>query len=126
MVRRQRVVEERRNKRLEEQRQKKLEFNRYKKKVLDAAYDGDLPTLEALFAEVQAKEVKQEEESEAGGRRQGLDRFRKLATSRRVRALVDCTDPNGNTPLSEAASMSLCASPIALAEYFLFASWRFS
>ena len=112
MVRRQRIIEGQRNKRLEEEKKRKAEFQKFQKKVLEAAYDDDVATLKAVYAEVQSKEVKDDgpqlDGQEKAKKPNISEKFRQLTTSRRVRALVDCTDPNGNTPLSEASAGGAC------------------
>ncbi|XP_074059274.1 IQ motif and ankyrin repeat domain-containing protein 1 isoform X2 [Macrotis lagotis] len=78
----------------EEQRQKRLEEQRRRKRMLEAAFEGDIEEMKAVL-----KEVGDVLSREGVGQD---DRGKAVRLKNHV-AMVECTDANGNTPLSEAS-----------------------
>nr|XP_014348759.1 PREDICTED: putative IQ motif and ankyrin repeat domain-containing protein LOC642574 homolog [Latimeria chalumnae] len=94
MVRREQEEAERQRQKEEEERRKRREEQQRKKRILEAAFEGDMGEIQAIMKEVS------ELDSKDGV---GWDERGKLIRFRHKMNMVECTDPNGNTPLSEAA-----------------------
>ncbi|XP_069077025.1 IQ motif and ankyrin repeat domain-containing protein 1 isoform X1 [Pleurodeles waltl] len=95
MVKREQEEAERQRQKDEEERRKKIEEQRRKKRILEAAFDGDVDEILAVLKEVSDLDTKNGI---------GYDERGKAVRLRNQLNMVDCTDANGNTPLSEAAS----------------------
>ncbi|XP_064382225.1 IQ motif and ankyrin repeat domain-containing protein 1-like isoform X2 [Halichondria panicea] len=72
----------------EDERRRKREQAKRVKRMLEAAFDGDTTEIKALLSEVEALYMDSDE----------------AVVARYQHKLVECTDPNNNTPLSEAAA----------------------
>ncbi|KAI6660584.1 IQ motif and ankyrin repeat domain-containing protein [Oopsacas minuta] len=104
MVRMEREEIERQVERDGRERRRKQEITRRKKRMLDAAFEGDTDEIEHIL-----KESKEQYISEGGAN----DSF---LLQRVEHLLVECTDANGNTPLSEAAAGGSIAAVALLIE----------
>ncbi|XP_048125326.1 IQ motif and ankyrin repeat domain-containing protein 1-like isoform X2 [Alosa alosa] len=94
LVRREQEEAERERMKEEEERRKKKEEQRLRKRLLEAAFDGEEEEILAVLREVTERDTKQGVGfDEAGKRLRALSQLR----------MINCTDANGNTPLSEAA-----------------------
>eukprot|EP00118_Oscarella_pearsei_P010653 m.66547 g.66547 ORF g.66547 m.66547 type:complete len:641 (+) comp35393_c0_seq2:388-2310(+) len=98
LIKMERDEEEKRKRKAEEERRRKREEERKKKRLLEAAFDGENEEILAILEEVREDSCQ-------------LYRDRDLPVSvaqamveQRLEKFVDCTDANGNTPLSESAS----------------------
>ncbi|XP_053250958.1 IQ motif and ankyrin repeat domain-containing protein 1 isoform X3 [Podarcis raffonei] len=99
LVKREREEAERERKKEEEEKKKQREEQQRRKRMLEAAFDGDVEEMKAVLKEIWFLKVAD------------LDTKSGLGTDERGKALrlqhrlnmVDCTDANGNTPLSEAS-----------------------
>ncbi|XP_029448138.1 putative IQ motif and ankyrin repeat domain-containing protein LOC642574 homolog isoform X2 [Rhinatrema bivittatum] len=94
MVKKEQEAAELQRKKEEEERKKKQEEVRRKKRILEAAFDGDVEEVLAVLKEVSDLDTKNGV---------GYDEAGKVVRLRNQINMVDCTDANGNTPLSEAA-----------------------
>ncbi|XP_069477984.1 IQ motif and ankyrin repeat domain-containing protein 1 isoform X2 [Ambystoma mexicanum] len=94
MVKREQEEAERQRQKEEEERKKKQEELRRKKRILEASFDGDVDEILAVLKEVSDLDTK---------KGIGYDERGKALRLRNQLNMVDCTDANGNTPLSEAA-----------------------
>ncbi|KAK2170227.1 hypothetical protein NP493_1134g01036 [Ridgeia piscesae] len=79
----------------DEERRRKMEEKKRKKRMLEAAFDGDLNEIKNVLKEVEELDSKNEVPR---------DRVGNAVRERHLLDLVECEDANGNTPLSEAAS----------------------
>ncbi|CAI5778714.1 IQ motif and ankyrin repeat domain-containing LOC642574 homolog [Podarcis lilfordi] len=94
LVKREREEAERERKKEEEEKKKQREEQQRRKRMLEAAFDGDVEEMKAVLKEVAELDTKS-----------GLgtdERGKALRLQHRLN-MVDCTDANGNTPLSEAS-----------------------
>ncbi|XP_077788765.1 IQ motif and ankyrin repeat domain-containing protein 1 isoform X2 [Podarcis muralis] len=94
LVKREREEAERERKKEEEEKKKQREEQQRRKRMLEAAFDGDVEEMKAVLKEVADLDTKS-----------GLgtdERGKALRLQHRLN-MVDCTDANGNTPLSEAS-----------------------
>ncbi|XP_053101726.1 IQ motif and ankyrin repeat domain-containing protein 1 isoform X1 [Hemicordylus capensis] len=94
LVKREQEEAERERKKEEEEKEKKREEQQRRKRMLEAAFDGDVREMEAILKEVAELDTKDGV---------GMDEKGKAIRLRHRLDMVDCTDANGNTPLSEAA-----------------------
>lgn len=86
---------EKERKKEEEERKRKKEEKSRMKKFLEAAFDGDNVVIENLL-----KEVSKLDDT----LNIGHDVVGKALRNKHQIELIDCEDPHGNTPLSEASS----------------------
>ncbi|XP_060099008.1 IQ motif and ankyrin repeat domain-containing protein 1 [Heteronotia binoei] len=94
LVRREQEEAERERKKEEEEKKKQREEQQRKKRMLEAAFDGDVEEMKAILKEVADLDTKNGV---------GTDEKGKTIRLRNLINMVECTDANGNTPLSEAA-----------------------
>ncbi|XP_032078257.1 putative IQ motif and ankyrin repeat domain-containing protein LOC642574 homolog [Thamnophis elegans] len=94
LVRREQEEAERERKKEEEERRKQREEQQRRKRMLEAAFEGDVEEMKAILKEVADLDTK------AGV---GTDEKGKVVRLQHLLNMVDCTDANGNTPLSEAS-----------------------
>ncbi|XP_034958576.1 IQ motif and ankyrin repeat domain-containing protein 1 isoform X3 [Zootoca vivipara] len=94
LVKREREEAERERKKEEEEKKKQREEQQRRKRMLEAAFDGDVEEMKAVLKEVADLDTK------SG---LGTDEGAKALRLRHHLNMVDCTDANGNTPLSEAS-----------------------
>ncbi|XP_054841200.1 IQ motif and ankyrin repeat domain-containing protein 1 [Eublepharis macularius] len=94
LVRREQEEAERERKKEEEAKQKQREEQQRKRRMLEAAFDGDVEEMKAVLQEVEDLDTKNGI---------GTDEKGKTIRLRNLINMVECTDANGNTPLSEAA-----------------------
>ncbi|XP_065184286.1 IQ motif and ankyrin repeat domain-containing protein 1-like [Sycon ciliatum] len=100
MLREQKEAEEQRQREAEERRKRREEANR-QKRMLEAAFDGDLEDIAKLFKEVESvATVEAKAKSKDGLTRDQMNSY----VRNRQTKLADCEDANKNTPLSEAAA----------------------
>ncbi|XP_050795316.1 IQ motif and ankyrin repeat domain-containing protein 1 isoform X2 [Gopherus flavomarginatus] len=93
MVKKEQEEAERERQKEEEKKKQQREIQQRKKRMLEAAFDGDVEEMKAVLKEV------------------NLDTKNGVGTNEKRKAthlcnhinMVECTDANGNTPLSEAA-----------------------
>ncbi|KAI0224680.1 putative IQ motif and ankyrin repeat domain-containing protein [Lamellibrachia satsuma] len=79
----------------DKERRRKIEEKKRKKRMLEAAFDGDLNEIKNVLKEVEELDNKNEVPQ---------DRVGKAKRERHLLDLIECEDANGNTALSEAAS----------------------
>ncbi|XP_036596941.1 IQ motif and ankyrin repeat domain-containing protein 1 [Trichosurus vulpecula] len=94
MVKREQEQARREREKEEEQRRRRLEEQKRRKQMLEAAFEGDVEEMKAVL-----KEVGDVLSREGVGHD---DRGKAVRLKSHV-AMVECTDANGNTPLSEAS-----------------------
>nr|XP_025043342.1 putative IQ motif and ankyrin repeat domain-containing protein LOC642574 homolog isoform X2 [Pelodiscus sinensis] len=94
MVKREQEEAERERQKEEEERKKQREIQQRKKRMLEAAFDGDVEEMKAVLKEVSDLDTKNGVGSDEKGK--AIRLFNHIR-------MVECTDANGNTPLSEAA-----------------------
>ncbi|XP_043847071.1 IQ motif and ankyrin repeat domain-containing protein 1 [Dromiciops gliroides] len=94
MVKREQEQARREREKEEEQRRRRLEEQKRRKRMLEAAFEGDVEEMKAVL-----KEVGDVLTREGVGR----DDRGKAVRLKSHMAMVECTDANGNTPLSEAS-----------------------
>ncbi|PIK40842.1 putative IQ motif and ankyrin repeat domain-containing protein [Apostichopus japonicus] len=92
--REQEALEKERLKEQEERRKKKENLKR-QKRILEAAFDGEDDEIRAVLKEVDAQDTKDGIPHTENGM---------VLRAKHQLAIINCEDPNGNTPLSEAAS----------------------
>ena len=86
---------EREHQKEEEERRRKREAAKRIKRILEAAFDGDNDEIELVLKEVADLDTKNGI---------GNDTIGKALRAKHQMAMVECTDANDNTPLSEAAN----------------------
>ncbi|XP_058034374.1 IQ motif and ankyrin repeat domain-containing protein 1 [Ahaetulla prasina] len=94
LVRREQEEAERARKKEEEEKKKQREEQQRRKRMLEAAFEGDVEEMKAILKEVADLDTK------TGV---GTDEKGKVVRLQHLLNMVDCTDANGNTPLSEAS-----------------------
>ncbi|XP_060538150.1 IQ motif and ankyrin repeat domain-containing protein 1 isoform X2 [Pantherophis guttatus] len=94
LVRREQEEAEQARKKEEEEKKKQREEQQRKKRMLEAAFEGDVEEMKAILKEVADLDTK------IGV---GTDEKGKVVRLQHLLNMVDCTDANGNTPLSEAS-----------------------
>ncbi|XP_062835380.1 IQ motif and ankyrin repeat domain-containing protein 1 isoform X2 [Anolis carolinensis] len=94
LVKREQAEAERERRKEEEEKRQRQEAQRRRKRMLEAAFEGDLEEMKAVLKEVAQLDTQHGVGSDEAGRALRL---------RHHLEMVDCTDANGNTPLSEAA-----------------------
>ncbi|XP_062374929.1 IQ motif and ankyrin repeat domain-containing protein 1-like isoform X2 [Sardina pilchardus] len=94
LVRREQEEAERERMKEEDERRQKKEEQRLRKRLLEAAFDGEEEEILAVLREVTERDTNQGVGFDEGGKR-----LRVLSQLR----MINCTDANGNTPLSEGA-----------------------
>ncbi|KAL2082884.1 hypothetical protein ACEWY4_020657 [Coilia grayii] len=94
LVRREQEEAERERVREEEERRKRREEQRLRTRLLEAAFDGQQEEILAVLKEVTERDTKAGMGFDEAGKRQRL-----LSQLQ----MINCSDANGNTPLSEAA-----------------------
>ncbi|XP_006032543.1 putative IQ motif and ankyrin repeat domain-containing protein LOC642574 homolog [Alligator sinensis] len=94
MVKKEQVAAERERQKEEEERKKQREEQQRKKRMLEAAFEGDVDEMKAVLKEVSDLDTKNGVSTDEKGKATRLSNHIKI---------VECTDANGNTPLSEAA-----------------------
>ncbi|XP_044290296.1 IQ motif and ankyrin repeat domain-containing protein 1, partial [Varanus komodoensis] len=94
LAKREQEEAERERKKEEEEKKKQREEQQRKKRMLEAAFEGDVEEMKAVLKEVADLDTR----SGVGTDEQG-----KAVRLRHHLDTVDCTDANGNTPLSEAS-----------------------
>uniref|UniRef100_A0A4X2MEP4 IQ motif and ankyrin repeat containing 1 n=1 Tax=Vombatus ursinus TaxID=29139 RepID=A0A4X2MEP4_VOMUR len=92
MVKREQEEARREREKEEEQRRRRLEEQKRRKRMLEAAFEGDVEEMKAVLKEVSM-----------GQEGVGHDDPGKAVRLKSRLAMVECTDANGNTPLSEAS-----------------------
>nr|KAF6404892.1 IQ motif and ankyrin repeat containing 1 [Rousettus aegyptiacus] len=95
LVRREREAARRRQEAEAEAERRRQEERRRRARLLDAAFDGDLGEIAAVLREV---------DDLLTGEGVGHDEAGAVRRRQRRVALLECEDPRGNTPLSEAAA----------------------
>lgn len=85
---------ERAHQKEEEERRRRREDMKRRKRMLEAAFDGDEDEIKAVLKEVEKCD------DEAGI---GHDSIGLVKRKKHLQDMIDCEDPNGNTPLSEAS-----------------------
>lgn len=86
---------ERQRKKEEEERKRRQAETKRRKRMLEAAFEGDLDEIMAVLQEVKDLDDKNEV---------GKDSIGMALRNKHEMAVVECEDPNENTPLSEAAN----------------------
>ncbi|XP_074980924.1 IQ motif and ankyrin repeat domain-containing protein 1 isoform X3 [Caretta caretta] len=94
MVKKEQEEAERERQKEEEKRKKQQEIQQRKKRMLEAAFDGDVEEMKAVLKEVSDLDTKNGVGTDEKGKATRLCNHINM---------VECTDSNGNTPLSEAA-----------------------
>ncbi|XP_072855630.2 IQ motif and ankyrin repeat domain-containing protein 1 isoform X2 [Pogona vitticeps] len=94
LVKREQEEAERERKREEEEKRKQREEQHRRKRMLEAAFDGDVEEMKAILKEVANLDTQNGV---------GTDEKGKAVRLQHRLNIVDCTDANGNTPLSEAS-----------------------
>ncbi|XP_048338628.1 IQ motif and ankyrin repeat domain-containing protein 1 [Sphaerodactylus townsendi] len=94
LVKREQEEAERERKKEEEEKKKLREEQQRKKRMLEAAFDGDVEEMKAVLQEVANLNTK----SGVGANEKEKTRWLQNLIN-----MVECTDANGNTPLSEAS-----------------------
>uniref|UniRef100_A0A8C4XXL8 IQ motif and ankyrin repeat containing 1 n=1 Tax=Gopherus evgoodei TaxID=1825980 RepID=A0A8C4XXL8_9SAUR len=94
MVKKEQEEAERERQKEEEKKKQQREIQQRKKRMLEAAFDGDVEEMKAVLKEVSDLDTKNGV---------GTDEKRKATHLCNHINMVECTDANGNTPLSEAA-----------------------
>ncbi|XP_067323289.1 IQ motif and ankyrin repeat domain-containing protein 1 isoform X2 [Anolis sagrei] len=94
LVKREQAEAERERRKEEEEKRRRQEAQRRRKRMLEAAFEGDVEEMKAVLKEVAQLDTQSGVGSDEAGRALRL---------RHHLEMVDCTDANGNTPLSEAA-----------------------
>uniref|UniRef100_A0ABM5GDB1 IQ motif and ankyrin repeat domain-containing protein 1 isoform X5 n=1 Tax=Pogona vitticeps TaxID=103695 RepID=A0ABM5GDB1_9SAUR len=94
LVKREQEEAERERKREEEEKRKQREEQYRRKRMLEAAFDGDVEEMKAILKEVANLDTQNGV---------GTDEKGKAVRLQHRLNIVDCTDANGNTPLSEAS-----------------------
>ncbi|KAJ7338290.1 hypothetical protein JRQ81_011063 [Phrynocephalus forsythii] len=94
LVKREQEEAEREQKREEEEKRKQREEQKRRQRMLEAAFDGDVEEMKAILKEVADLDTQNGV---------GTDEKGKAVRLRHRINMVDCTDANGNTPLSEAS-----------------------
>ncbi|XP_033849769.3 IQ motif and ankyrin repeat domain-containing protein 1-like [Acipenser ruthenus] len=94
MVRREQEEAERERQKEEDERKKRREEEKQRKRILEAAFEGDVAEILAVLKEMLDLDV------DMGV---GLDKLGKKQRLHSRLKMIECSDPHGNTPLSEAA-----------------------
>ncbi|XP_015272452.1 PREDICTED: putative IQ motif and ankyrin repeat domain-containing protein [Gekko japonicus] len=94
LVKREQEEAERERKKEEEAKKKQREEQQRKKRMLEAAFEGDVEEMQAVLREVADLDTKNGVRTDEKG---------KAIRLRNLISMVECTDANGNTPLSEAS-----------------------
>ncbi|XP_044859342.1 IQ motif and ankyrin repeat domain-containing protein 1 isoform X6 [Mauremys mutica] len=94
MVKKEQEEAERERQKEEEKKKQQREIQQRKKRMLEAAFDGDVEEMKAVLKEVSDLDTKNGV---------GTDEKGKATRLCNHIDMVECTDANGNTPLSEAA-----------------------
>ncbi|XP_019409319.1 PREDICTED: putative IQ motif and ankyrin repeat domain-containing protein LOC642574 homolog isoform X1 [Crocodylus porosus] len=94
MVKKEQVAAEWERQKEEEERKKQREEQQRKKRMLEAAFEGDVDEMKAVLKEVSDLDTKNGVSMDEKGKATRLSNHMKI---------VECTDANRNTPLSEAA-----------------------
>nr|XP_056710545.1 IQ motif and ankyrin repeat domain-containing protein 1 [Euleptes europaea] len=94
LVKREQEEAERERKKEEEAKKKQREEQQRRKRMLEAAFDGDVEEMKAVLQEVADLDTKNGV---------GTDEKGKTIRLQNLLNMVECTDANGNTPLSEAS-----------------------
>ncbi|XP_025030986.1 putative IQ motif and ankyrin repeat domain-containing protein homolog, partial [Python bivittatus] len=94
LVKREQEEAERERKKEEEEKRKQREEQQRRKRMLEAAFEGDVEEMKAVLKEVADLDTKNGV---------GTDENGKVVRLQHHLNMVDCTDANGNTPLSEAS-----------------------
>ncbi|KAJ6661477.1 hypothetical protein lerEdw1_014386 [Lerista edwardsae] len=94
LVRREQQEAERERKKEEEEKRRRREEQQRRKRMLEAAFEGDVGEMAAVLKEVADLDTRNGV---------GTDEQGKATRLRHRLNMVECTDANGNTPLSEAS-----------------------
>ncbi|XP_065438428.1 IQ motif and ankyrin repeat domain-containing protein 1 isoform X1 [Chrysemys picta bellii] len=94
MVKKEQEEAEREREKEEEKKKQQREIQQRKKRMLEAAFDGDVEEMKAVLKEVSDLDTKNGVGTDEKGKAMRLSNHINM---------VECTDVNGNTPLSEAA-----------------------
>ncbi|XP_074841641.1 IQ motif and ankyrin repeat domain-containing protein 1 [Carettochelys insculpta] len=94
MVKREQEEAERERKKEEEEKRKQREIQQRKKRMLEAAFDGNVEEMKAVLKEVSDLDTRNGVGSDEKGKA--------IRLCNHI-SMVECTDANGNTALSEAA-----------------------
>ncbi|XP_039220579.1 IQ motif and ankyrin repeat domain-containing protein 1 isoform X3 [Crotalus tigris] len=94
LVKREQAEAERARKKEEEEKKQQREEQQRRKRMLEAAFEGDVEEMKAVLKEVADLDTKNGV---------GTDEKGKVVRLQHLLNMVDCTDANGNTPLSEAS-----------------------
>uniref|UniRef100_A0A674K1B4 IQ motif and ankyrin repeat containing 1 n=1 Tax=Terrapene triunguis TaxID=2587831 RepID=A0A674K1B4_9SAUR len=94
MVKKEQEEAERERQKEEEKKKQQREIQQRKKRMLEAAFDGDVEEMKAVLKEVSDLDTKNGVGTDEKGKAMRLSNHINM---------VECTDANGNTPLSEAA-----------------------
>ncbi|XP_029140208.1 putative IQ motif and ankyrin repeat domain-containing protein LOC642574 homolog [Protobothrops mucrosquamatus] len=94
LVKREQEEAERARKKEEEEKKQQREEQQRRKRMLEAAFEGDVEEMKAVLKEVADLDTKNSV---------GIDEKGKVVRLQHLLNMVDCTDANGNTPLSEAS-----------------------
>ncbi|XP_042319603.1 IQ motif and ankyrin repeat domain-containing protein 1 isoform X2 [Sceloporus undulatus] len=94
LVKHEQAEAEQERKKEEEEKRRQREEQQRRKRMLEAAFEGDVEEMVAVLKEVAELDTRNGVGSDEAG---------KVLRLRHRLGMVDCTDANGNTPLSEAA-----------------------
>ncbi|XP_070604600.1 IQ motif and ankyrin repeat domain-containing protein 1 isoform X2 [Erythrolamprus reginae] len=94
LVRREQEEAERARRKEEEEKRRQREEQQRRRRMLEAAFEGDVEEMKAVLKEVADLDTK------TG---MGTDEKGRAVRLQHLLNMVDCTDANGNTPLSEAS-----------------------